>query len=45
MKKQAVELLLVFTCFALFAGGCAKKEPVKIDPPLAPGADVETENT
>ena len=39
MKKHAVELLLVFSCFMLFTGGCATKEMVKIDPPSAPGAD------
>jgi len=39
MKKQAMDLLLVLTCVTLFAGGCAKREVVRIDQPLAPGAN------
>lgn len=37
MKKQAWNLLIVLTCAALFTGGCAKKDLVKNDQPLAPG--------
>ena len=38
MRKETVSFLMVLACTGLFAGGCAKKEMLKGEEPMAPAA-------
>jgi peptidoglycan-associated lipoprotein len=40
MKRTTAGFLMVATCGALLAGGCAKNEVIKKDQPIAPSANV-----
>ncbi len=41
MNRKMIRTITVFFCVALFAAGCAKKELVKSEEPVAPPAAVE----
>ncbi len=41
MNRNMMKSIIVASCLALFAAGCAKKEMVKSEEPLAPPAAVE----
>ena len=38
MRKETVRFLMILACTGLFAGGCAKKEMLKAEEPVAPAA-------
>jgi len=40
MKRKTAGFLMVVSCGALLAGGCAKSEVIKKDQPMAPSANV-----